>query len=108
MVRVKGYFVETKKDFEERTLRYFENYKYDRYLFRIFNNPNTRLKGHSSNKILRYPDGSPYAVHCNCGCYHPVFFGSTIRHEVDWSVSIKTETQSSVLGMLRNLWKMEI
>lgn len=89
-------------------LKYFQNFKTDRYLFRILNNPNTRPHGHAANKILRYENGDPYAVHCNCGGYHPVFNRKENRHEVEWSpdFTIRTKNSSSVERELKQMWIM--
>jgi hypothetical protein len=90
-------------------LKYFENYKADRYLFRILNNPNNRPEKHAANKILRDENGEPYAVHCNCGWYHPIFYQRT-KHFVLWSPEfiIKTKNSSLVKSEIKKLWVLEL
>ena len=94
-------------DLIKKERRYLKNYNSDRYLFRIFHNPNTkRPEGCSANKILRHKDGIVYAIHCNCGKYHPVFViteGSK-RHEVGWSIKIESKDEFSIDKDIKKLW----
>ncbi len=90
---------------EEKDLKYINNYKSDRYLFRLFNNKDRRPEGHAANGILRDEEASPYAIHCNCGYYHPVCFSNS-KHEVDWSPSftVKTKNSNEVKKIIKGIW----
>jgi hypothetical protein len=97
-------FMET--EVEVSNLKYLENYKSDRYLFRILNSK--RINACSANGILRDTDGIAYAIKCNCGhyTYHPVFNGKI----VDWSpdISIKEKNKNLVQKKIKELWIKEL
>lgn len=92
---------------DEKLIKYLENYMNDRYLFRKFNLKS--VLGHSANHILRYPDGSPYAVQCNCGSstYHRIMKIGMGADEiaVDWDPknTIKEKNSSLVERRIREL-----
>ncbi len=115
--------------FTAKYLKYLENFKSDRYLFRMFNDPKSRPmapikrdknllrkpkkeKGPlfcSANGILRDENKDPYAVHCNCGWYHPVVY-KKFKHGVYWNPEfvIRTKNSTLVKREIEKLWILQL
>ncbi len=83
--------------------KFLENYKSDRYLFRVFNSK--RVGDCAANGILRDLDEFPFAVSCNCGrkTYHPVINNGT---SVAWDkeFTIKSTNKNLVQRIVKDLW----
>ena len=85
------------------TKKFLENYKSDRYLFRIFNS--TRVGICAANGILRDEESTPYAISCNCGhhSYHPVVNnGSKVVWDPEFLVKEKNKT--FIQRMIKDMW----
>lgn len=90
-------------DVRIKDLKFLENFKSDRYLFRVYNSK--KVNGCAANRILRTEGGDPYAVKCNCGhnTYHPVVDEGK---NVDWNPEflIKEKNQNLVYKLIKKLW----
>ncbi len=110
-------------DLSQSEKKYLESYNSDRYLFRLFNEKKTRpsqpvlYTGDSKEKpkfclangILRGSDSIPYAIHCNCGGYHPVIENNGAR-KVEWSREFVIYTKNSQLveKEIRKMWALQL
>ena len=94
-----------------REFKYIKNFRSNRYLFRIYNA--NRPEHHSANKIFRDEEELPYAVHCNCGKFHPVILDidshkdeyNAKRTKIEWLV--EDSNLENLIKKVKLMWLKE-